>query len=147
MLRNTPLKRTSTLKRTAMQRKPAKRHRLSDTRADIQRWREQHESCACCWRHYRTFGVVLQLHHILPGRHGRPNCTWNFLMLCGRGGCHERLDHGRENLAIAMYLKRESDDTYNPQAMQEWLVRVGTEILPPLPEALPAWIIEARNTT
>lgn len=113
------------------------------SRETITAWREQHESCAACWRHQRRFGTILQIHHMLGGRVARPNYLWNLLVLCFE--CHERLGHGRANLATCMALKAASDcECFSPPKMQVWLTRFGTERLP-VPAALPDWIVSARQ--
>ena len=104
-------------------------------------WRAQQDRCACC---LRLNPMWLQLHHLLGGRVGRPDGAWNCLALCQE--CHDRLGHGRENLAICLTLKRESDpENYDQAAMQAHLQRFGTELLP-APAALPDWILELRGT-
>src|SRR5688572_17111310 len=88
------MKRSGPIKRARMKRKP----RRNGNPAIVREWRNLHESCACCWNHWRTFGVVLEAHHMLGGRFGKPDATWNMLMLDRE--CHARLGHGRDNLAI-----------------------------------------------
>lgn len=109
----------------------------------VDEWRQEHESCAACWRHYRELGVILEMHHMLGGRVGRPDAKWNFIMLCRE--CHERLGHGRNNLAICLTLKRECDiENYDPWSMQNHLVRFGDEVLVE-PAELPDWIFKERS--
>ena len=115
--------------------------------AAVAAWRELHESCAACWRHWRKIPFLgLQTHHMLGGRFARPDRLWNLLCLCA--SCHERLGHGRANLAICLTLKRESNaEDYDPAAMQEHMRRFGDgyrfEILPE-PAELPAWLLAER---
>lgn len=134
------MKRTAPLRRTGRQRA---RYADPDVLAEY-RW--AHDCCAACWRTERSPDVLhLDLHHMF-GRLCRPDATWGILLLCqrwGEEGCHERLGHGRENLAVCLRIKADMSE-YDPAAMQGYLRRFGNEILPE-PAVLPAWIEEARS--
>lgn len=143
MHRRTPLKRTGRLKRTAMKRKPKRRYR-GDGPAARQAWCDEHESCAACGLHYRQFGVVLHLHHIVGGNRSRPDYAWNWLRLCV--DCHDMMHGDPNRVAVSCYLKRETDvEHFDPETMQAWYRQFGREILPDVPDELPAWIWKARG--
>lgn len=81
---------------------------------------------------------------MLGGRWGRPDRKWNLLALCH--ACHERLQDGRGNLSVCLFLKRESDvKHYSRAAMQRHMERVGTERLIETARFLPGWIRKARD--
>jgi hypothetical protein len=122
------LQRRTELKRTRLKRKPKRRYR-GDGPAAMSAWRAEHESCAACWKHYRTFGVVLSTHHLVGGNRSRPDYLWNVIRLCDR--CHDWI-HGLKNrVAIGMALKLESErESYDRKAMVEWYARFGTERVP-----------------
>lgn len=146
MLRRHPLTRKTPMPRgKSIKRKPAKRHRESDTPSAIDAWKAEHLSCAACWVPTWKVWGGLQRHHIWnAARRACMDCVFNSLMLCQ--SCHDRLGHGRDNRGVCLYLKRESDiENYKPELMQERLKRFGTETLPELPAALPAWITDLRK--
>ena len=141
-MRRTPLRRGKPIARRAAKRK---RYELREESSD---YRLEHLSCAACWKPYWTLGFIqLDQHHLLGGRVARQDGAWNWLMLCrrwGEEGCHDKLGHGRENLAVALTIKIEMGE-YEPETMQEYLRRFGGEILPD-PAPLYPWIVTARAT-
>ena len=128
------------LRRTGRQRT-----RYADA-ATIDAYRWAHERCAACHRpHWHPDVWSLDVHHLFGGRLCRPDAAWGVLLLCRRydqPGCHWRLDHSRENLAVCLTMKAELGE-YEPAACQAWLDRFG-EILPE-PAELPAWVLNLRN--
>lgn len=122
----------------------------------VKAWRYVHMGedarCACCGARKGMPGVIrIAMHHILNGgRYGRPDRVWNLLALCERWdgqGCHQRLDKGREERAVCIVLKEESDpENSDVVAMLAWVQRGGsTETLPEIPASLPEWIANLRG--
>ena len=145
------MKRTAPLKRSPLRRgKPISRKRKPGKYADaaaLQDFRETRESCAACWKHFLTFGVILQTHHILNGSlWGKADDRRNLLRLCAP--CHRELDKGRDNFPVVLALKRESDPEYfDPAWMQEHCRNFNERYILPQPaERYPDWIVTARAT-
>lgn len=104
------------MKRTPLRRVSRKKAAGLSAAIDLRReYLELFGSCACC-RRTATFGVVIDVHHMVSGRMGKPDDRRNFLSLCrfvawtGKSGegCHPRLDKSF-GLPYCLTLKQESD--------------------------------------
>jgi hypothetical protein len=134
-----------------MKRTAIKRMRWRAELPEIRAWREEQTRCAACHRPKGQGWPPHSAHHLLNGRHGRPEDVRNLLLLCGT--CHllaelERIPHSDGGywpvltLAICLSLKIESDPENWDLTWLEQHHRIGK-----LPSRLPlplAFHVERR---